>query len=256
MKKRVLLIAVVVLVLTSCAAVPNQETSREGTLASEEVYEDGEQSSGNNPQNYTPGDPAVILNDLELDEAEISGIIFMREEEKLARDVYLKLADLWGMNIFTNIAGSENTHMDAVLSLIEMADLEDPIQAMGNGEFLNQDLQSLYDDLISRGGGSLAEALLVGAAIEEIDILDLQEYLVETDNYSVRAVYQNLLNGSINHLNSFVRTYERQTGEEYQPQYMTEETFQELLATASRGGGGAGQAGRSEQPRGGRGQAQ
>ena len=255
MKKRVLLLAVVVLVVASCAAVPNQEISREETMASEQDDADVEQSSGNNPQNNTPGEFAIILNDSELNEAEISGIIFMCEEEKLARDIYLQLADLWGMNIFTNIAGSEDTHMEAVLSLIEMADLEDPAQAMGNGEFLNQDLQSLYDGLILRGGESLAEALLVGAAIEEIDILDLQEYLAETDNYSVTEVYQNLLKGSINHLNSFVQTYERQTGEEYQSQYLTEEAFQELLTAALQGGGGGGQGGRSEQPRG-RGKAQ
>ena len=255
MKKRVLLIAVVVLVLASCAAVPDQEISSELTMTSEEVYAVGEQSRGNNPQNNTLGEAALILNDLDLNEVEISGIVFMREEEKLARDVYLQLADLWDMNIFANIANSEDTHMKAVLSLIEIADLEDPAQEMGFGEFLNQDLQSLYDGLIARGGESLAEALMVGAAIEEIDILDLQEYLAETDNYSVIEVYQNLLNGSINHLNSFVRTYERQTGEEYQPQYLTEQAFQELLTAGSQGGGGGGQGSRSEQPRG-RGKAQ
>lgn len=255
MKKRVLLLTVVVLVATSCAAVPNQDISREEILASEQVDAEVELSSGNNPQKYTPGESASIIQDSDLNETEISGIIFMREEEKLARDVYLQLADLWGLNIFTNIAGSEDTHMEAVLSLIEMADLEDPAQAMDHGEFLNQDLQSLYDDLVARGGESLVEALLVGAAIEEIDILDLQEYLTETDNYAVTEVYQNLLKGSINHLNSFVRTYERQTGEEYQPQYLTEEAFQELLTAAFQGGGGGGQGGRSELPRG-RGKAQ
>ena len=249
MKKRVMLLAVVVFVVASCAAVPNQETASEERMAPEEVYTDVEQNSGNNSQNNTPGESAKILNDWELNEEEISGIIFMREEEKLARDVYLHLADLWGMNIFANIAGSEDAHMGAVLSLIDMGDLEDPSQGMEYGDFLNQELQTLYNELISRGGESLAEALLVGAAIEEIDILDLQKYLAETDNQSIAEVYQNLLNGSINHLNSFVRTYQRQTGEEYQPQFLTEDAFQELLSAASQGGGGMGQ-GKSEQSQG------
>ena len=43
----------------------------------------------------------------------------MREEEKLARDVYLTLYDIWGTPAFNNIASSEQTHMDAVLMLID-----------------------------------------------------------------------------------------------------------------------------------------
>jgi len=248
--KKILLLAAVIFVAASCAAVPDQEISSEETMSSEEVEVYGEQPRGNIPPDNTPGGSSMLLNDLEFSESEISGIIFMREEEKLARDVYLQLADLWGMNIFTNIAGSEDTHMGAVLSLIEMAGQEDPARAKGIGEFLDQDLQALYDSLVVRGGESLVEALLVGAAIEEIDILDLQQYLAETDNSSITAVYQNLLNGSINHLNAFVRIYERRTGEEYQPQYLTEEVFQALLSgSSSRGGGGARQD-RSAQPAG------
>lgn len=252
MKKRVLLLAVVVFVLASCAAVPTQEISVEESMASEQVDADLQQSGDDNSQATVPGESALHLNDLEFSEEEISGIIFMRQEEKLARDVYLQLAELWGMNIFSNIASSEDTHMAAVLSLIEMAGQEDPVQDMANGEFLDQELQTLYDSLIARGAESLAESLLVGAAIEEIDILDLQEYLAQTENTSVAEVYQNLLNGSINHLNSFVRTYERQTGEEYEPQFLSDEAFQELLTASTQGGGG----GRSGQPRGGRSQAQ
>ena len=248
MKKGLLVLAAVILVLAACAA-PDQDISGDELIGSGQAYQENDPVREDHAQNtYQVGSE----NDGEgsgLSEGEISGIIFMREEEKLARDVYLHLADLWGMNIFANIAGSEDTHMGAVLSLIDMEDLEDPSQGMGYGDFLNQELQTLYNELISRGGENLAEALLVGAAIEEIDILDLQKYLAETDNQSIAEVYQNLLNGSINHLNAFVRTYQRQTGEEYQPQYLTEDAFQELLSAASQGGGGMGQ-GKSERSQG------
>jgi len=43
------------------------------------------------------------------------------------------------------------------------------------GEFTDADLQALYDQLIRQGNESAADALKVGLAIEEIDILDLQE---------------------------------------------------------------------------------
>lgn len=248
MKRSSLIVAVAVLFLVSCAPAPVEEMSGDEITIPEEAYEIEDKEVEAEPE-YAH--LAAIVGDGSsngLTDEEIEGIAFMREEEKLARDVYLQLAQLWGLNIFGNIARSEDTHMGAVLTLIEMAALNDPAEGLGQGEFLNQDLQQLYGGLISRGGQSLSEALLVGAAIEEIDILDLQMYLAETDDASIREVYQNLLKGSINHLNSFVRTYERQTGEEYQPQFLTDEAFQELLSAAFQGNGGG--QGRSDQTRG------
>ena len=238
MKKRLILLVVFVLILTSCAAAPlASESSDQPQVAIDTEVSAVPQGQG--PDDETHEETLAALSDSDLTESEIQGILFMREEEKLAQDVYLALAERWDMNIFSNIARSESTHMDSVLSLIEMSDLDDPVGDSGNGVFENQDLQTLYDDLVERGNLSLDEAMLVGGAIEEIDILDLQHYLAETENGAVREVYQNLLMGSINHLRAFVRTYERQTGESYQPQFMSQEAYDELMATtAVRGNGG------------------
>ncbi len=197
-------------------------------------------SQGQGPDEEIHEDTLEALSDGDLTDPEIQGILFMREEEKLARDVYLALAERWGMNIFSNIAGSENTHMDSVLTLIEMSDLEDPVGDAGEGVFENQELQTLYDDLVERGNLSLEEALLVGGAIEEIDILDLQNYLAETeDGALIRGLYRICLMVLSIICESFVRTYERQTGESYQPQFMSQEAYDELMAsTAVRGNGG------------------
>ena len=176
-----------------------------------------------------------------IDEAEGAGLTFMREEEKLALDVYLTLYDMWGLNIFKNIAASEQTHTDAVNSLLSHYGLPDP--AMGNevGIFENDDLQALYDQLIEAGSVSLTEALKVGIAIEEIDIIDLEEYLAETDETNIIMVYDNLLFGSENHLRAFVSQYESQTGETFQPQYMTQEAYDAVMnASSGRGGGSRG----------------
>ena len=81
----------------------------------------------------------------------------------------------------------------------------------------------------------------MGGAIEEIDILDLQAFLAETNDPEIQRVYQNLLKGSINHLNSFVRSYQRQTGEEYLPQFLSPDQFAELIQENSSRGGGMGQ---------------
>ncbi len=240
MKKGYLVLGLAVLLLASCSSSPVQQVTTDNMDSIESIAQDEELENNTSSESLTDdgyGDEVVESGSVD---AENAGIIFMREEEKLARDVYLQLADLWGMNIFSNITNSEDTHMDAVLTLIDMKGLVDPVTGLAVGEFENQDLQALYDQLVARGSESLADALLVGAAIEEIDILDLQELLAETTDESVVEVYQNLLKGSINHLQSFVRTYERQTGEQYQPQYLTEEAYQELLSVSSSRGNGEG----------------
>ena len=61
----------------------------------------------------------------QLSDTEIDGILYMREEEKLARDVYLTLSQQWELPIFQNIAGSEATHMEAVSHLLDRYGLTD-----------------------------------------------------------------------------------------------------------------------------------
>jgi hypothetical protein len=166
-----------------------------------------------------------------LSDAEIEGLLYMREEEKLARDVYLMLYEKWGMRILQNISGSEQTHMDAVKALLDRYDLEDPAAGTDVGVFTNPTLQELYDQLVDEGSQSLADALRVGAAIEEIDILDLEERIAQTDNSDIQLVYENLMRGSRNHLRAFVSTLERQVGEIYQPQYLSQTTYDAIVNT-------------------------
>jgi hypothetical protein len=167
-----------------------------------------------------------------LSDAEIEGLLYMREEEKLARDVYLMLYEKWGMRILQNISGSEQTHMDAVKALLDRYDLEDPAAGTDVGVFTNPTLQELYDQLVDEGSQSLADALRVGAAIEEIDILDLEERIAQTDNSDIQLVYENLMRGSRNHLRAFVSTLERQVGEIYQPQYLSQTTYDAIVNTS------------------------
>jgi len=187
------------------------------------------------PSAYPAEVPSAILEN-GLTQAEIDSLIFMREEEKLARDVYLALYDIWGLSIFQNIANSEQSHMDAVGNLLAAFKLPDPADSSPAGVFTNTDLQGLYDELIELGEQSLADALKVGAAIEEIDILDLEESLEITEDSSIQRVYENLLKGSKNHLRAFTSTLETQTGEVYTPQYMSEDAYDSIIAGNNKGG--------------------
>ncbi len=185
--------------------------------------------------------PAVIA----LDAVEIADLEYMREEEKLARDVYITLYDVWGVRTFQNISRSEQSHMDAILTLLNRYAIADPAVGNGVGEFTNPELQALYDQLIATGSQSLADALKVGGAIEEIDILDLQRAVAETDKADIQRVYASLLNGSTNHLRAFVSTLANQTGEVYEPQYMTPDAYSAIVdGSASNGGQRGGRRGR------------
>jgi hypothetical protein len=172
----------------------------------------------------------------ELNEVDKEALIFMREEEKLAHDVYLVMYELWGIPIFQNISGSEQSHTEAVKTLLDSYNVPDPASDE-RGVFTNPDLQVLYDDLVAQGSQSLSDALLVGAAIEEIDILDLQERLGQTSNADIENVFTNLLKGSSNHLRAFTSTLMTQTGETYQPQFMSIDAYQAIIAESGMGGG-------------------
>lgn len=146
-------------------------------------------------------------NPVTLTQQEIDGIMFMREEEKLAHDVYVKFYDLYANKIFLNISLSEQRHAEAVLRLINFYKLEDPVKE-GIGEFVNQELQDLYDLLMSMGT-DLISALKVGVLIEETDIEDITALMEQTEVKNILQVYENLLNGSLNHLKSFESTLDK-----------------------------------------------
>lgn len=167
-----------------------------------------------------------------LSAAESASLTFMREEEKLAQDVYTQLAIVWGSQsrVFGNIARSEATHAEAVRQLLMRYSLPDPAATLAPGLFQNTTLQGLYTELVAAGTPALVEALKVGAAIEEIDMIDLNRALLEIDNQDIVLVYQNLLKGSRNHLRAFVNALAAQ-GVTYAPQYMTAADYQAIIST-------------------------
>ena len=61
-------------------------------------------------------------------EEEIESLLYMREEEKLARDVYLTMYVKWKTHVFSNIADSEQMHTLAVKSLLDAYGLYDPAE--------------------------------------------------------------------------------------------------------------------------------
>lgn len=164
-----------------------------------------------------------------LTDAEKADLIFMREEEKLARDVYLTLYEAWGSSVFANIAVSEQQHMDAILALLNTYKLPDPTVGKLVGEFTNQELQQLYNELIEKGRQSALDALLVGGIIEETDIEDLQLAMETSRLANIDKVYSNLLNGSYNHLRAFASNITAITGLPYEAQVVSQDIVDGIL---------------------------
>ncbi|MCW4012337.1 MAG: DUF2202 domain-containing protein [Candidatus Bathyarchaeota archaeon] len=185
---------------------------------------------------YLSGEDLIEnIPESELSEAEIEGLILMREEEKLARDVYLTLGETWDLNIFFNIAESEQTHTDAVKDLLDRYGIEDPVKDDTVGVFTSPVMKDLYDALVAQGETSLVDALIVGATVEDLDIYDLSELLDETDNPDIIVVYENLSKGSRNHLRAFVSQIESRDGI-YEPQYISQEVYDEILSSSQERG--------------------
>lgn len=151
---------------------------------------------------------APITKALALTPLEADSVLFFKQEEKMARDVYQTLQAQWGVALFENISRSEQRHMDALDRLIARNQLVDSTPAQP-GRFTIPKLQTLHDELVEMGGQSLENALAVGVLIEETDIADIQALLDWASDSQLRRVLTNLLRGSQNHLTAFSQALEQ-----------------------------------------------
>ena len=166
----------------------------------------------------------------DLTATEIANLQFMREEEKLARDVYLTLDQYWGTQtqVFANIAVSEESHTSAIDFLLDKYGVEDPVISDDIGVFTDPELQALYDELVEKGIVSLVDGLYVGGLIEEKDMMDILAAIEETDERAMILAYSNLLDGSKSHLRAFVTVIES-LGLVYEAQVLDADEVQFIL---------------------------
>ena len=176
----------------------------------------GRGCGGNCAASLAPGAATASLSP-----AEQASLLLMREEEKLARDVYLALGTTYDLPVFVNIPRAEQRHMDRVGDLLVRYGIADPVGDDQPGVFRNPDLQKLHDQLVTQGQASVAAALKVGATVEELDLADLNRALAtEVDNADIRQVYANLAKGSRNHLRAFAAQLAG-IGSDYEPRHLS-----------------------------------
>ncbi len=163
---------------------------------------------------------------LTLTQIEKDALVFMMEEERLARDVYDRLFDKWSLYQFQNISISEQSHMDAVESLLKQYNLQYTI--LEAGTFHNEELQAAYDGLVAQGEESINGALTSGATIEDLDIFDLENWMVKIDNVSILNVFSKLQCGSRNHLRAFTASL-NVDGATYTPIFITQTEYEQII---------------------------
>lgn len=170
-------------------------------------------SDANASTETDPGSTAVLgktVTATELTADEIAGLIHMREEEKLARDVYTMMYKKWNLRVFSNIMQSEQSHMDALLVLLKRYSIPDPVGDNPIGKFTDPKLQDLYNKLVESGNASAEAAIKIGIDIEILDIADLQEQIDKVvKSADILRVYTNLKNASNNHLKAFTSQLKR-----------------------------------------------
>ncbi len=227
MKKALMYGVAIVLAIVAVGAGAYYVVSQPGA----ENTQESNPSGGGPEQNWTSIKEYVYsLPYQNLSREEIQGLQYMREEEKLAHDVYIYAYHKYGTRVFENIAKSESTHTYMVSVLLDKYNITDPAKNEPEGVFKNSTIQALYWKLVERVNESEKSALIVGANIEELDIVDIQHWLNKTDNQDIKYVYTNLINGSGNHLRAFVSTLKRMYNYEYQPVYLSEEEYDRIIS--------------------------
>lgn len=191
---------------------------------------------------------------VELNEIAASGLLKMREEEKVARDVYAALGDMWGAQVF-NITNSEQRHMNAMKKMLDRFDLQDPITTDVPGEYANQAFTDLYNKLIESGSVSLLDALIVGAKIEELDLVDLRIAGEQVEDPILTKVYGNLERATRNHLRAFAKQIQANGGA-YEAEFLSQEEFDAIAASPIEKGMGGQSKGKSKGKGKGKGQGQ
>jgi hypothetical protein len=121
--------------------------------------------------------------------------------------------------------------MAAMKTLLDKYGIEDPIKDDTRGVFTDPHMADLYAQLTAKGDASLLDALLVGATIEDLDIKDLMDLSADLEKDDILFVYGNLTKGSRNHLRAFNGQIIANGGS-YQPQFISQETFNEIISSS------------------------
>ena len=146
-------------------------------------------------------------------------LTYMKDEERLASDLYLNLYNYYKnysdleIKQLNNIAtNTENDQISIIKSLVKRYDLnssEPQDVNISRGVYENQVIQDLYDKFYAIGQNSQEEALKVGCMVEVTDINDLDKYISlakESNATDIETAFKALRDGSYHNYWTFDQT--------------------------------------------------
>ncbi len=211
--------------------------------ANAEVVAAGEPSTEDDTTVVVASAAASNLHASGLTEAEVEGLLYMREEENWPMTSTSPSTEFGAPRLPEHRQQRTDPHRSS----------QEPAGYLRPGRPSRQHLPLVSSStLICKpsmtswwpSAANPRRCLKVGAAIEEIDILDLQANLETLTAADVRQVYENLLFGSENHLRAFTSVLAQRTGEIYEPQYMDQAAYDAIVAESIQSGAGLSQGGR------------
>ncbi|MEZ4721161.1 MAG: DUF2202 domain-containing protein [Flavobacteriales bacterium] len=183
-----------------------------------------------NCKSEDPDDSIPDTTTPSLTQEQEANLQFMQEEEKLARDVYTTFYEKWEDHPFSNISGSEQDHMNRIQAHMDEYGVESLVKDEA-GVFTNSALQSLYDSLTTVGLANQVDALMIGAEIEELDILDLMDAMeTHFPEGDINTTYQNLMDASKKHLYAYTKYMSMQFDTTYVPRHMSQSLYEQMRA--------------------------
>ncbi len=165
--------------------------------------------TGNPQEPENPDNGGSGLNEEQKDE-----LFFIYQEEKVARDAYITLGEMYPYeNTFASIQKAEQRHIDSARGLCETYGVDiSGVDEGSVGNFVIDVLQELYNTVIEEGSNSLLDALKMGELIEVTDIKDLDHAINDLGMPDdVVRVYENLREGSYNHLEAFQQAISKES---------------------------------------------
>ncbi len=161
----------------------------------------------------------------QITETEAGDLQLLREEEKLARDLFRDWSDR--SELFGAVAHSKQLHFEIVGALLQRHQVTDRTLG-GEGLYVFPQLQTLHQELLARGGSTELEALAAGAELHERDLVGLEEAAGRSQLEDVRASLAEIQRGARNHLRGCVEELALQ-GVDYAPRLLSPEAFAAII---------------------------
>lgn len=171
----------------------------------------------------------VLNAAIPLTAGEIEFLYGVREDEKLTRDLHQAFAAIYpSAKQFTNLAGAEQNHIDAIERIFDFYEIDFPALS-APGTFADENRQKHYDELLANAK-TLAGAFTSIATLEEKNIVSYEAAFAEISNPNLELLITNLLKSSKNHFRMVIQRLTA-LGETYSALFIDDDTYYEIISS-------------------------